>query len=157
LAAILLYTGFKLAHPKLWQTAWSLGRAQFIPFAVTVVAIVFTDLLVGIAIGMAVGLFFILYQSLQEPALRRVNAVGAVLQRFALPEHATFLMKANIERTLEAFPPNSRIEIDGRKTTRIDYDVLELLHDYKITSRLRNVDFRLVGVPDVPSTPAHKH
>lgn len=157
LAAILLYTGFKLAHPKLWQTAWSLGRAQFIPFAVTVVAIVFTDLLVGIAIGMAVGLFFILYQSLQEPALRRVNAVGAVLQRFALPEHATFLMKANIERTLEEFPPNSRIEIDGRKTTRIDYDVLELLHDYKITSRLRNVDFRLVGVPDVPSTPAHKH
>jgi MFS superfamily sulfate permease-like transporter len=157
LAAILLYTGFKLTHPVLWRTAWGLGRAQFIPFAVTVIAIVLTDLLVGIAIGMGVGLFFILYRSLGEPALRRVNSEGAVLQRFALPEHATFLMKANIERTLEEFPPNSRIEIDGRKTTLIDYDVLELLHDYKITSRLRNIDFRLVGVPDVPSTPAHKH
>jgi MFS superfamily sulfate permease-like transporter len=157
LAAILLYTGFKLAHPVLWRTAWGLGPAQFVPFAVTVVAIVLTDLLTGIAVGMAIGLFSILYQSLREPALKRVNAQGAVLQRFALPDHASFLMKANIERTLEEFPAGSRVEIDGRKCTRIDYDVLELLHDYKITSRLRNIDFRLVGVPDVPSTPAHKH
>jgi len=157
LAAILLYTGYKLANPILWKTAWRLGPSQFIPFAVTVVAIVVTDLLTGIAVGMGVGLFSILYQSLREPALRRVNAPDAVLQRFALPDHATFLMKANIERTLEEFPAGSRIEIDGRKCTKIDYDVLELLQDYKITSRLRNIDFRLVGVPDLPSTPAHKH
>jgi MFS superfamily sulfate permease-like transporter len=157
LAAILLYTGYKLSNPVLWKTAWRLGPSQFIPFAVTVVAIVVTDLLTGIAIGMGVGLFSILYQSLREPALRRVNAKDAVLQRFVLPDHATFLMKANIERTLEEFPPNTRIEIDGRKCTKIDYDVLELLQDFKITSRLRNIDFRLVGVPDLPSTPAHKH
>jgi MFS superfamily sulfate permease-like transporter len=157
LAAILLYTGYKLSNPILWKTAWRLGPSQFVPFAVTVVAIVGTDLLTGIAIGMGVGLFSILYQSLREPALRRVNAQDAVLQRFVLPDHATFLMKANIERTLEEFPPNTRIEIDGRKCTKIDYDVLELLQDFKITSRLRNIDFRLVGVPDLPSTPAHKH
>ncbi len=157
LAAILLYTGYKLANPVLWKTAWRLGPSQFIPFSVTVVAIVLTDLLTGIAVGMGVGLFSILYQSLREPALRRVNSKDAVLQRFVLPDHATFLMKANIERTLEEFPPDSRIEIDGRKCTKIDYDVLELLQDYKITSRLRNIDFRLVGVPDLPSTPAHKH
>ncbi len=156
-AAILIYTGCKLAHPTLWRTAWSLGRAQFIPFAVTVTAILLTDLLTGIAIGLAVGLFFILLRSLREPALRRANSSGAVLQRFVLPEHASFLLKANIERTLEEFPHDSRVEIDGRKCSHIDYDVLELLHDFKITSRLRNIDYRLVGVPDVPSTPAHKH
>lgn len=156
LAGILLYTGYKLAAPKLFKTAWTLGPRQFIPFTVTIVAIVLTDLLIGIGIGLAVGLFFILSEHLRQPALRKVSPAGAVLTRYALPDQATFLSKANIERTLEALEPGSRVEIDGRHTTRFDYDVLEQLHEFHQTARLRNIDYRLVGVPDAPTTPTHE-
>lgn len=147
LAAILLYTGYKLAAPSLWKSTYKLGMQQFIPFAVTVIAIVFTDLLIGIAVGMLVGLSFILSEYLRQPALTRVSTPDAVLQRFVLPDQATFLSKANIELTLDALKPGSRIEIDGRNTKRFDHDVLEILHDFRTTAELREIDYRLVGIP----------
>lgn len=146
LAAILLYTGYKLASPELFRMAWSQGRTQFAPFVVTLVAIVLSDLLVGISIGLAVGFFFILREHLRLPALRVISPPGAVLTRYALPEQATFLNKANIERSLEALPAGSRVEIDGRETKRFDTDVLEQLHEFAETARLRNIDYRLVGI-----------
>jgi SulP family sulfate permease len=157
LAAILLHTGWKLAAPALWKQSYQQGMQQFIPFAVTVVAIVLTDLLIGIAVGMLVGLSFILTEYLRQPALSRVSSPDAVLQRFRLPDQATFLSKANIEQTLDALPPGSRIEIDGRNTKRFDHDVLEILHDFRTTAELREIDYRLVGVPELtgPSSSGH--
>ena len=157
LAAMLLYTGFKLASPALFKTSWKLGWSQFIPFTVTVIAIVMTDLLVGIGLGLAVALFFILAEYLRQPALKVVSMPGAVLTRFQLPDQATFLAKANIERTLSALPDGSRVEIDGTNTTRFDYDVLEELHEFTETAKLRKIDYRLVNVPAAPTTPAHQH
>lgn len=155
LAAILLFTGYKLASPALFRMAWAQGPSQFTPFAVTLVAIVVTDLLLGIAIGLSVGFFFILREHLRQPALRQVSGHGAVLTRYVLPDQATFLSKANIERTLEAVPPGARIEIDGRNTTRFDPDVLEQLHEFAETARLRNIDYRMVGIPAAETTPIH--
>lgn len=157
LAAILLHTGWKLAAPSLWKASYQQGLQQFIPFAVTVIAIVFTDLLVGIAVGMLVGLSFILTEYLRQPALNRISSPDAVLQRYQLPDQATFLSKANIEQTLDSLPPGSRIEIDGRNTKRFDHDVLEILHDFKTTAELREIDYRLVGVPSMtgPSSSGH--
>ncbi len=157
LAAMLLFTGWKLASPALFRTSWSLGWGQFVPFAVTVAAIVLTDLLIGIAIGLGVATIFILAQYLRQPALKRVSPDGAVLKRFQLPDQATFLSKANIERTLTAMPDGSRIEIDGSHTTRFDYDVLEQLHAFTATAQLRNIDYRLVNIPAAPTTPTHSH
>ncbi|HYW51515.1 MAG TPA: SulP family inorganic anion transporter [Gemmatimonadaceae bacterium] len=157
LAAMLLYTGFKLASPALFRTAWKLGWAQFIPFVVTVVAIVLTDLLVGIAIGLAIATFFILAQYLRQDALRLVSPPGAILRRYQLPDQATFLSKANIGQTLNALPDGSRVEIDGGSTTRFDYDVIEQLYEFVETARLRNIDYRLVNVPTALITPTHKH
>jgi len=155
LAAVLLFTGYKLASPALFRMAWSQGGSQFTPFAVTLVAIVLTDLLVGIGIGLAIGLFFILREHLRQPALRKVSGPGSVLTRYVLPDQATFLSKANIERTLQAVPAGSRVEIDGRHTTRFDQDVLEQLHEFEKTARLRKIDYRLVGIPAAPTTPIH--
>ena len=135
--------------------AWSQGRSQFVPFLVTMVAIVLTDLLVGIMIGLAIGLFFILREHLLQPALRKVSGPGSVLTRYVLPDQATFLSKANIERTLQALPFDSRVEIDGRHTTRFDLDVLEQLHEFAETARLRRIDYRLVGIPAAATTPTH--
>ena len=157
LAALLLYTGFKLASPALFKTSWSLGWAQFVPFTVTVIAIVATDLLIGISIGLSVALFFILAEDLRQPALKIVSMPGAVLTRFQLPDQATFLSKANIERTLSALPAGARVEIDGTNTTRFDYDVLEELHEFSETAKLRNIDYRLVNIPAAATTPTHRH
>ena len=157
IAALLLYTGFRLASPALFRASWSLGTAQFVPFIVTVVAIVLSNLLIGIAIGLFVAGFFILAEYLRQPALRQVSPDGAVLRRFQLPDQATFLAKANIERTLSALPDGARVEIDGSKTSRFDYDVLESLHEFTETAKLRNIDYRLVNVPAATLTPTHTY
>jgi len=155
LAAVLLFTGYKLAAPALWRAAWRVGPAHFAPFAVTIIAVLFTDLLRGIAIGMVVGVMFILAQHLRQPVLKQVSPAGAVLTRYELPDHVTFLSKANLATALEAVAPGSRIEIDGRKTSRFDYDALETLLAFRETARSRGIDYRLVGVPEVATTPAH--
>lgn len=157
IAAILLHTGFRLVSLALFRTTWTQGPAQFVPFTVTLAAIVLTNLLVGIGVGFAVALFFILRQHLRQPALRKVSGHGAVLTRYVLPDQATFLNKANIERTLEALPQGSRVEIDGRQTSRFDLDVLEQLHEFADTARLRNIDYRLVGIPTMTPTPTHAY
>lgn len=157
LATILIYTGYKLAHPKLFRTAWGIGREHFIPFTVTLLAILFTDLLVGIAIGLAVGIFFILRGHAMSPAMAQVSHPHALLQRYVLGEQVTFLAKAPLAEFLQRVPPGGRVEIDGRRARRIDYDIAELLQDFKATAAANGVDYRLVGVPDVRSTPAHSH
>lgn len=148
LAAILLYTGFKLAHPRLLRHAWSQGIYQFIPFVITIVAILLTDLLVGIGIGLSMGLFFVLLEHLKSPCFTIVSPKGANLTRLRLNENVTFLNKASLATTLEATPAGSRIEVDGRGTKRIDHDVLELLREFEETARLRRIDLRLVGIPE---------
>lgn len=155
LASILLVTGYKLSNPALWRSAWRLGWSHFIPFAVTILAILFTDLLRGIGIGLVVGIGFIIAEHMRRPALTKVSPPGAILTRFVLPDQVTFLSKANLSRTLESFPPGSRVEIDGRKTARFDYDALEVLLEFRETARSRNIDYRLVGIPETDVTPAH--
>jgi MFS superfamily sulfate permease-like transporter len=155
LAAVLLVTGWKLAAPAVWRTAWRQGASQFVPFAVTIVAVLLTDLLRGIGIGLVVGLAFILWQHLRGPVLMQVSPPGAVLTRYRLPDQVTFLSKARIARLLEAVPPGSRLELDGRHTARFDHDALEVLLAYRETALRRGIDYRLVGVPDVALVPAH--
>lgn len=154
-ASVLLVTGFRLAAPSLWSNAWHLGYAHFISFAVTIVAIVFTDVLRGIGVGVVVGTVFIVVEHLRSPVLSRVSPPGAVLTRYALPEQVTFLSKASISRTLNGLAPGTRVEIDGRRTTRFDHDALEVLHIFRETARLRGIDYRLVGIPDTELTPTH--
>lgn len=155
LAAILLVTGFKLTTPTLWKSAWHLGWSHFIPFAITIVAILFTDLLRGIGIGLVVGIGYIIAEHMRRPALTKVSPPGAILTRYVLPDQVTFLSKSNLMQTLDALPPGCRVEIDGRKTARFDYDALEALLSFRETARNRNIDYRLVGIPETDLTPAH--
>jgi MFS superfamily sulfate permease-like transporter len=156
IASVLLVIGFRLAAPSLWRHAWNLGYSHFIPFVVTIVAIVFTDLLRGIGVGFVVGVAFIVVEHLRSPVLTRVSPPGAVLTRYQLPEQVTFLSKASISRVLNALKPGSRVEIDGRRTTRFDHDALEVLHIFRETAQLRGIDYRLVGVPETALTPTHQ-
>ena len=147
LAAILLHTGFKLAHPSILRAMIRRGRSQWIPYVITVAAILFTDLLVGISIGMSVGVFIILRDTLLNPPFTEVSPRGAVLRRWQLHDHVNFLNKAALLSELDALEPGSRIEVDGRTTRRIDADALEVLHQFSDTATLRNIDYRLVAIP----------
>mgnify|MGYP002783546179 CR=1 FL=1 len=155
LAAVLLVTGYKLAAPALWRTAWRQGWAQFVPFAVTIVAVLFTDLLRGIGVGLAIGLLFILWQHLRGPVFTQVSPPGAVLTRYQLPDQVTFLHKAKLARLLDDVAPGTRIEIDGRRTLRFDHDALETLLEFRETARTRDIDYRLVGVPEIALVATH--
>lgn len=155
LAAVLLVTGYKLTTPSLWKSAWHLGWSHFIPFAITIVAILFTDLLRGIGVGLVVGIGFIIAEHMRSPALTKVSPPGAILTRYMLPDQVTFLSKAKLMQTLEALPEGCRVEIDGRKTSRFDYDALEALLAFRETARAKNIDYRLVGIPEADLTPAH--
>jgi MFS superfamily sulfate permease-like transporter len=155
LAAILIYTGFKLSHPRLLRHAWAQGRTQWLPFLVTVSAILLSDLLVGITIGLAVGFVFILFDQLRYPCFTVVSPQGSVLTRLKLQEQVSFLHKASLARLLDDMPAGARIEIDGTACQHIDHDVLEFLSDFRQTARLRRIDFRTVGI-DLPAlSPSH--
>jgi MFS superfamily sulfate permease-like transporter len=155
LAAVLLVTGFKLTTPALWKSAWHLGTSHFVPFVVTIVAILFTDLLKGIAVGLVVGIGYIIAEHMRRPVLTKVSPPGAVLTRYTLPDQVTFLSKASLMKVLEEIPSGTRVEIDGRKTSRFDYDALEALLAFRETARAKNIDYRLVGIPETDLTPAH--
>jgi MFS superfamily sulfate permease-like transporter len=155
LAAVLLVTGFKLTTPALWKSAWHLGLSHFVPFAVTIVAILFTDLLKGIAVGLVVGIGYIVAEHMRRPVLTKVSPPGAVLTRYILPDQVTFLSKASLMKVLDELPAGTRVEIDGRKTSRFDYDALEALLAFRETARAKNIDYRLVGIPETDLTPAH--
>jgi MFS superfamily sulfate permease-like transporter len=155
LAAILIYTGFKLTHPRLLTHAWRQGRTQWLPFVVTVVAILLSDLLVGIVIGLSVGFVFILLDQLRSLGFTVISPKGSVLTRLKLHEQVSFLQKASLARTLDALPAGSRVEIDGTACRHIDHDVLEFISDFRQTARLRQVDFRIVGISLPPVSPSH--
>jgi carbonic anhydrase/SulP family sulfate permease len=150
LAAILIVTGFKLASPKLFREMWKEGRAQFLPFVITIAAIVFTDLLTGVIIGLGISILFILHSNLRRP-LRRIvekHAGGDVL-RIELANQVSFLNKAALERTIHEVPRGGRVIIDARKTDYIDPDIRDLLSDLRdTTAAAHGIEIGFLGLKD---------
>ncbi len=155
LAAILLYTGFKLAHPRILKAMWGQGWKQFIPFAATIVAILVTDLLVGISVGIAVAFAFILLDEVRFDCFTVTSPPGAVLKRVQLQEQVSFLNKASLAKLLASLKPGERLEIDGSRCRVIHRDVLEHMADFRLQASERGIDLRLVGIDLPPPPPAH--
>lgn len=150
LAAILLVTGFKLAGPEVFLAMWSKGRNQFLPFAITVSAIVLTDLLVGVLIGLGVAVAFILWSNVRRPLHRIVEKhMGGEVLHLHLANQVSFLNRAAIVRVLEEVPPGGHILIDAQETDYIDPDVLDLIHGFeKKMAPSRGVKVSLQGFAD---------
>lgn len=147
LAAILLFTGFKLAKPQIFRDMYRRGWNQFLPFVVTVVAIVFSDLLIGILIGLAVGTFFVLHSMERAPFLK-VKKQPALddVTRLKLGQHVTFLNRSRVLRMLDQFGEGSHVILDASSTEYIDPDVLELIREFRdIKAPAKNIDVSLVG------------
>lgn len=151
LAAILLMVGYKLSNFKLYRSMFRLGHEQFIPFMATVAGILLTDLLRGIAIGMAVAIFYILRKNYKHSYhFRKEKDHQRETITLRLSEEVTFLNKASIQATLEQVPPNSHVIIDGSHSMHIDHDVLEIIHDFKAHGApQRNIVVETLGIRDV--------
>jgi MFS superfamily sulfate permease-like transporter len=133
LACILLMVGYKLSKAGLFIGMYRLGWEQFLPFVVTVTAILFTDLLRGIGIGMVVAIYFILMRNYRHSYHGHVEtgANGEETIVLALSEEVTFLNKGSIQLTLDHLPDNSTVFIDGSKCMNIDFDVLEAIQNFR--------------------------
>jgi carbonic anhydrase len=150
LAAILLLTGFKLASPALFKQMAGAGRYQFLPFLSTLVAIVLTDLLVGICIGLVLSLLFVLNSNLRLP-IRRIHEkhVDGDLLHIELANQVSFLNRAGLEKALREAPAGSRVLLDARRTDYIDPDVLSLIREFQDkTAPVYNIQMQLVGFRD---------
>lgn len=147
LAAVLLIIGYKLANPKQFITIAKMGKSQFIPFLVTVIAIVATDLLIGILLGLAVGIITILINSYKNSHFLHIEdqSNGVRHIKMELAEEVTFLNKGAIQRELNSLPENSYVTLDVRKTKALDLDILEILDDFSVTARRRNITMKLIS------------
>lgn len=157
LAAILLMVGYKLSKISLYKEMYRLGWDQFIPFIVTIIAILATDLLKGIAIGMAFAIFYILRKNYRHAYhyKKEKNGEREVIT-LRLSEEVTFLNKASIQLSLEDLPKDSKVIIDGSNSIAIDHDVLEIIHDFKkSTAPQRNIDVETIAVPEVQAVSHH--
>lgn len=147
LAAVLFIVGFKLAKPALFKKMYDLGWKQFIPFTVTVLGIVFTDLLKGIGLGLAIGIVVILIKSYQNSHFLHIEdkSNGKHKIKMTLAEEVTFFNKGAILKELDSLPIDTYLELDVRKTRYLDNDIIEILEDFSIKARERNIDIKIIS------------
>jgi MFS superfamily sulfate permease-like transporter len=147
-------TGYKLAKIGLFAKMWQSGYSQFVPFIVTILAVVFTDLLKGVALGMLVSIYFILRNNLRNPYFYQIGSHGdKKVIDIKLAEEVSFLNKAAIQYTLAHLPPESSVRIDGTNCRYIDPDVLEVIHNYKHNAFTKAIIVELVNIKkkyDIP-------
>ena len=147
LAAILFIVGYKLAKPGLFKKMYHLGWKQFVPFVVTVVGIVFTDLLVGIGLGLGVGIIVILIKSYLNSHFLHIEdkSNGAHKIKMTLAEEVTFFNKGAILKELDSLPENSYLELDVRKTRYLDNDIIEILEDFSEKAKNKHIEIKLIS------------
>ena len=150
LAAILLVVGYKLTRPSIVRAQFKLGWNQFLPFIVTIIAVLLTDLLIGVGVGLLVGVFFILKANYETSHyMHEIKNEEEHIVRIELGENVSFLNKASIVRVLDELPPSNKVVIDGSKSEFIDHDVLEAIQNFKVNAKDKEIEVVLVDVPEV--------
>lgn len=147
LAAVLIYTGYKLTSPYIYYKIYKQGTDRFTPFITTVIAIIAFNLLIGIIIGILVSLFFILKSSSQArlDIIQEKYPKGET-NRLVLPQQTTFLNKASLVAELEAIPKYSKLIIDARRSDYIDKEIIEFIQDFKENyAPHKNISLNLIG------------
>lgn len=147
LAAILLFTGAKLASIPLFKEMWREGRYQFAPFILTVLAIVFTDVLTGVVMGLVISLGFVLNSNLRRPIRRFVEKqLGGEVLHIELANQVSFLNRAALSRVLDEVPRTGHVLLDAQETDYIDPDVLSLIRTFNSeVAPARNIKVSLIG------------
>ena len=146
LAAILIIVGYKLAKPVIFKSMYNAGWSQFLPFVVTILAIVFTDLLTGIGVGLLVAIFFLLKNSyhVSHQVYKTKGKGDNNKYRIELAQEVSFLNKGSIMDSLRKIPANSEVEIDMTRSFVVDHDVKEVIEDFRDTAQRKNINLILL-------------
>jgi MFS superfamily sulfate permease-like transporter len=147
LAAILLLIGYKLAKPSVFKHFIEKGKYQYFPFLATVIAVVFLDLLKGVALGMLISVFFVLRGNFKRAySFRKEQYHDGDVIHIDLAQEVSFLNKAAIKNTLKNIPENSSVIINAADTVYIAHDVLDLIEEFKeVRAVEENISVNLVG------------
>ena len=156
LAAILIMTGYNLTKPKLYRNMWSLGWKQFIPFLITIIAILATDLLIGVSIGLLISVYFIVQNNFRaEYKITKTIHRDIETDYIKLNSNVTFLNKVKLRKTLDELPEYSILTIDGTECNFIDHDILEILSEFDAKAHDRHIELHLIGIQKVNITAIH--
>ncbi len=153
LAAILLHTGYKLANPVLFRAFYRKGMSQFLPFVITVIAILTTDLLKGMAIGMVIGLFFVIKANYHAAITLTQDGTHYLL---ALNKDVSFLNKALLREFFLSIPEQSSVTIDASDAKFIDHDILETIEDFLETAPDDNILVKVIDLYDKEKIKKHE-
>lgn len=156
LAAILLITGYNLAKPKLFIQMWKLGMKQFLPFIITIIVILATDLLIGVVIGLLISVYFIVQNNFKaEYRLVKTLQHETNIYAIKLNTNVTFLNKVELRKTLDLIPEYSVVTIDGSECNFVDHDILEVISAYETKAHDRHIELHLKGIQKVSVTDMH--
>ncbi len=143
LAAILFIVGYKLANIELFKSMYRKGKDQFYPFIITIIAIVFTDLLIGICIGLVIGFIFVVFRNYHS-ALTVVKDDNYILFRFN--KDVSFMNKAKLKTELGKIPDNSFLILDAHKAQFIDNDIIDILEDFSLNAKSKNITIEYIHI-----------
>lgn len=156
LALILIRTGYNLAKPAMIKGVYKQGREQFLPFIITIIAILFTDLLIGVVIGFIYSIYFLIKHTYRAGFVVEKKMDGHTwVYHIDLALNVSFLNKRKFMEMLDKVPEYSVVHIDGSKSVYIDHDILEIFHDFRPKAHLKHIDLRLIDIPDVETIVLH--
>lgn len=150
LAAVLLVVGYKLTKPSIYKTLYQKGKSQFIPYLITVLAILFTDLLIGISIGIVVGLYFVLKANMHQAI--KFTETDENKFYISLEKDVSFLNKAFLRKHLQRIPKYSEVVFDETSSIFIDDDILETIEDFKKTALTEGIKIEIKQPLDSKNT-----
>jgi MFS superfamily sulfate permease-like transporter len=156
LSAILLVTGYNLTKPKLYTNMWSLGLKQFLPFIITILFILFTDLLIGVSIGLLISIYYIIQNNFKvEYQISKSRKHETDVYLIRLNSNVTFLNKVNLRKALDQIPEYSILTIDGSNCHFIDYDILEIISEFHNKAHDRHIEVHLINIERVNVSAIH--
>jgi carbonic anhydrase len=154
LASILAIVGYKLSSFRIFTDVWKSGREQFIPFAVTVAAVVLTDILLGVGIGLLFSVGFVLRQNYRKGFYTSLKNGELVIK---LAEDISFIHRPGLSEELRKIPDNSVVTISAENTHNINHDIAELIAEFRESAALRGITVREKSMPYIPPTAAELH
>jgi MFS superfamily sulfate permease-like transporter len=156
LAVILIRTGYNLAKPAMIRAVYRQGREQFMPFIITIVAILFTDLLIGVLIGFVYAIYFLIKHTYRAGYIIEEKQNGNIKNiRIELALNVSFLNKKKFIEVLDGIPDYSVLTIDGSNSVYIDQDILEIFQAFKAKAKLKHIELTMIAIPEVASIELH--
>ena len=135
---------------------WSLGWKQFMPFILTILVILATDLLIGVSIGLLISTYFIIRNNFKaEYKITKKVINGIDTEYIKLNSNVTFLNKVNLRKSLDEVAEYNVLTIDGSECNFIDYDILEIISEFETKAKDRHIELRLIGIEKVNVTALH--